>query len=411
MAENETAIIGGGPAGMIAAVFAGEGGRAAIFEKNPFFGKKLLITGKGRCNVTNNTSVSEFAENVFHGDKFILSALGAFTPRDTMDFFESAGVPLKTERGNRVFPVSDRASDIRDALAEKIAKNPRLRRENAAVRDVEYKNGFFYVTAGGKTEIFSRVVIATGGVSYPLTGSTGDGYAFAEKLGHKIVPPRPSLVPLVCDEKDCERMMGLSLKNCAVRFTAEGGKKTVYEDFGELLFTHFGVSGPVILSASTRLSFPGKYVLSIDLKPALTPEKLDRRILSDFEERKNKAFSNSLSALLPAKMIPVVVERSGIDPKKQVNDVTRSERLALGALLKDLRFTVTGTRPVSEAIITSGGVDLREINPKTMESKIVPGLYFAGEVIDCDAYTGGFNLQIAFCTGAAAGRAICARTK
>jgi len=407
--RSDVAVIGGGPAGMTAAIFASETKSVTLFERNPFLGKKLLITGKGRCNVTNDTTVREFVDNVPRGGKFLMSALNRFSPADTMDFFRESGVALKTERGNRVFPESDKASDIRDALAERIKRSSNIEKEFSRVLSVERnEDGTFTVVHAKGKDIFDKVVVATGGLSYPKTGSTGDGYGIARSLGHSVTPLSPSLVPLECSEKVCSELMGLSLKNCAVKFTE--GERTVYEDFGELLFTHFGVSGPVILSASCHLDTEKarnkKYKLYIDLKPALDEAKLDKRILSDFSGELNRIFENSLSALLPSKLIPVAVKLSGISPKKRVNEITKEERRGLVRLLKAFPLTVSGKRPIDEAIITSGGISLKEIDPKTMESRIAKGLYFAGEVIDCDGYTGGFNLQIAFSTGAACGRAI-----
>ena len=409
MKTSDVAVIGGGPAGMIAAAFASETKSVTIFEKNGVFGKKLLITGKGRCNVTNDTPVREFTENVPRGGKFLMSALNGFSPLDTMEFFESLGVPLKTERGNRVFPESDKAVDIRDAMVRRMKASSNIRTEFSDVKNiVKNDDGSFTVFHEKGRDTFDSVIVATGGLSYPRTGSTGAGYEFAKELGHTIVPCVPSLVPLECRERYCAKLMGLSLKNCAVRFMQDS--KCVYEDFGELLFTHFGVSGPVILSASCHLdpdkAKKGMYKLFIDLKPALDEAKLDKRVLSDFSGELNKVYENSLSALLPSKLIPVMVEMSGIPPRKRVNEITREERQRLVRLLKAFPLTVSGKRPIDEAIITSGGVSLKEVDPKTMESKIVQGLYFAGEILDCDAYTGGFNLQIAFSTGAACGRAV-----
>lgn len=398
------AVIGGGAAGLMAAGCAARAGaRVLLFESNPKVGRKIYITGKGRCNVTNCCDVPQVLANVPVNPRFLYSALGQFSPQDAMAFFESLGVPLKVERGNRVFPVSDKAADIVDALFAFVKKQgvqlvfqpvSRIVSENGAVCGVE---------AGGKTYEADRVIVATGGASYPATGSTGDGYRFARALGHTIVPPRPSLVPLVESGDVCREMMGLSLKN--VRLAAfEDGKK-VFEDFGEMLFTHFGVSGPLVLSASAHMRHFGSksYRLAIDLKPALDEKTLDKRLLGDFEKHKNSDFINALGELLPRKMIPVVVRLSGIDARGKVHSVTRAQRQSLVRLLKAFPVEISGARPIAEAIITSGGVAVKEVNPKTMESKKVPGLYFAGEVLDVDAYTGGFNLQIAWATGRLAG--------
>ena len=399
-------VIGGGPAGMMAAGKAAERGAAvALIEKNQRNGKKLLITGKGRCNVTNNCSRDEFFANIPVNPKFLYSAFSQFSNRDVMDFFETNGVPLKVERGNRVFPVSDRAYDINNALIGYCKKGgvhvirdtaTDLSIDKGSISGVKLKNG-------GEVRC-SQCIIATGGKSYPLTGSTGDGYLLAESVGHTIVAPKPSLVPIEIDGRECAEAQGLSLRNIAIRVSDPENGKTVYEDFGEMLFTHFGMSGPVILSASSHMRDPNKkYKISIDLKPALTPEQLDNRILRDFSENINKEFVNSLSKLLPQKIISVIIKRTGIPYSAKVNSIRREQRLALAGLLKNLEFDVAGFRPIDEAIITSGGICVTEIKPKTMESKIVAGLYFAGEVIDVDAHTGGFNLQIAFSTGCCAG--------
>ena len=403
-------VIGGGAAGMMAAGTAAERGLSVcLVEKNGVLGKKIRITGKGRCNVTNDCDVRTFIEAVPTNGRFLYGAASRFSPRDTMDFFVNLGVPLKTERGNRVFPQSDHAADISEAL-EKYMINAGVRivtgtakhllLENGAVCGVELQNG---------EKIHSKnAAVCCGGASYPGTGSTGDGYRLARQAYHTVTPLRPSLVPLTEDGSDCGEMMGLSLKNIAVRVLDTCTRKTIYEDFGELLFTHFGLSGPVVLSASAHMRdmSPGRYRVLIDLKPALSPEKLDARLLRDLETNQNRDFINSLGALLPRKMIPVVVRRSGIPPELKCNCITREQRHALASVLKSFEVVIRGFRPVEEAIITSGGVATDEIDPKTMMSKLVKGLYFAGEVLDADAYTGGFNLQIAFCTGRLAGNSV-----
>ena len=402
---KKIAIIGGGAAGLIAAGVAGEtGADVTLFEKNPVLGKKILITGKGRCNVTCDADVKDMEKNIPRGAKFLRSALSAFPPSEVVGFFERRGVPLKVERGGRVFPVSDRAKDIRDALAAYALEQKNVVLKTKKVFSVQKDGDGFLIQSEGGSEFFQKVLIATGGLSYPGTGSDGDGFRFAKELGHSVTPCRPSLIPLTVAETLPEEAMGLSLKNVSVRFETVSGKK-IYEDFGEMLFCHFGISGPVILSASSYLDFDKEktYRMFLDLKPALSEEELDKRILSDFKENQNRDFINALSRLLPQKLIETMVRLSGIDPRKKVNLVSREERLRLLHLLKKLPFTVTGTRPIKEAIITRGGVSLSEINPRTMESRLVPGLFFAGEVLDADALTGGFNLQIAFSTGRLAG--------
>lgn len=407
MTKNTIAIIGGGAAGLFAAacVDDAENNEVTVFEKNAFTGKKLLITGKGRCNVTNACPISDFFKNVPVNPRFMYSAFNNFTNEDTMALFENIGVELKVERGGRVFPASDKASDIRDALLRK-ARSIGTRFVFEQVKEVKKVEKAFIVNTDKDSYRFDKIILATGGVSYPLTGSTGDGYKIAEGFGHTVIPPKPSLVPLVCKEKYCAELMGLSLKNVGLKIVDKRNGKIAYDDFGEMLFTHYGVSGPMILSASSHLrdigNSNGAYTAHIDLKPALDRDKLDKRLLSDFLEFKNKDFQNSLSSLLPSKLIPVIVRLSGIDKHKKVNEITRDERKRLAECLKDLPLTLVGTRPISEAIITSGGVSTSEIDPKTMESKLIDGLYFAGEVIDVDAYTGGFNLQIAFSTAKAA---------
>ena len=396
------AVIGGGAAGLMAAGVAYENGASVtVFEKNQKLGRKIAITGKGRCNVTNNCSETEFLNNVVTNPRFLYSAVSAFSPSDVMDFFESRKVPLKTERGNRVFPVSDRAYDIVDALG---AYASRCKIVHEAVTDIAAENGEITgVYVKDRFYPFDAVIICTGGASYPLTGSTGDGYAFAEKLGHTVVEPRGALIPIETDDR--YELAGLSLKNVTLNVSLNG--KKVYSELGEMLFTHFGVSGPLVLTASSLMKHsPLKdYRMSIDLKPALDLSALDKRILSDFEKYRNKNFGNALGDLLPIKMIPLVIGISGISEYKKVYEITKEERLKLASVLKEFPITPVSFRPIEEAIITSGGISVKEINPKTMESKLVSGLYFAGEVIDVDAFTGGFNLQIAFSTGRAAGTA------
>ena len=393
-------VVGGGPAGMFAAITAAEKGKKVLLlEKNHRLGKKLLITGKGRCNVTNHCTGQEVLQNTPRNGRFLFSAMAAFPPEKTYAFFESHGCPLKVERGNRVFPVSDRSQSVLDCLQDE------LRRLHVTVREervTEILTAEGRVT-GVRTDRGSHeagwVILATGGVSYPATGSTGDGYRMAEVLGHTIVPQEGSLVPLEAEE-DCKQMQGLSLRNVGVKLLGAKGK-VLYQDFGELLFTHFGVSGPTVLSASCHMKGEGCHLL-LDLKPALDEAKLDARILRDLEMYQNRAMENALTDLLPRSMIPVVLRRLEIAPDMQANSLTKQKRRALVELLKAFPVEILGKRPVSEAIITSGGVKVSEINPKTMESKLVPGLYFAGEIIDCDAYTGGFNLQIAWATAHAA---------
>ena len=404
--RTRVAVIGGGAAGMMAALSAAEmGAEVILIERNPACGKKLKITGKGRCNVTNDCDVREFLQHVPTNPRFLYSALGRFSTEDTKAFFEDAGVPLKVERGRRVFPVSDKAEDIVSAMYKKV-RSLGVRVIHARAQSLIVKDGAAVgvLTADGQIDA-DAVIVATGGRSYPGTGSDGDGYAFARSVGHTVTPLIPSLVPLTSKSKICPSLQGLSLKNVALRVTEVQTGKTVYDDFGEMMFTHFGMTGPMILSASAHLSdlTAGKYEAHIDLKPALDAKALDMRIISDFSKYANKDFINALGDLLPAKLIPVVVGLSGIDERKKVNSITREERAALCAIVKDLRIRIDGYRPIAEAIITKGGVAVNEINPKTMASKICGGLYFCGEVIDVDAYTGGYNLQIAFSTGTLAG--------
>lgn len=405
MANSKVVVIGGGPAGMMAAsVAARHGNTVILIEKNNSLGKKLLITGKGRCNITNNADISEFIENTPVNSNFLYSAFYTFTNTQLIALLNKLGVETKVERGERVFPVSDRAKDVLNAL-KKFMSISGVKVHNGEVTDilVEPDGKKKVVLKDRKFVTCDKVIIATGGLSYPNTGSTGDGYRFAKKLGHTIVPVKPSLVPMVLVEKEASALQGLSLKNVSLTVYKNG--KKMYDDFGEMLFTHYGVSGPIVLSASSHIRdlSDAEYKISVDLKPALDFETLDKRVLRDFEEFKNKDFINSLDKLLPQKLIPVIAKLSGIDERKKTNEITREERHKFVSLLKDLRFTVKEFRPIDEAIISSGGIEVKEINPSTMESKIVPGVFFAGEVIDVDAYTGGFNLQIAFSTGYLAG--------
>lgn len=400
-------VIGGGPAGIMAAGKAAESGaQVLLLEKNDRLGKKILISGKGRCNITNSTDIDGLIENTPGNGSFLYSAFYTFSNADLIEFLNGYGLETKVERGGRIFPVSDRAKDVVDTLAKYLERNKvkiwlkspvqTIRAENGRVKSVVLKDG--------KELDCDAVVLATGGASYPGTGSTGDGYRMAEALGHTIIPLKPSLVPLVSGEEWIKELQGLSLKNISITLLNKNGKK-IYNDFGEMLFTHFGVSGPVILSASRHiLDYNYKDVkLVIDLKPALDEEKLDDRIQRDFEKFSRKQFKNSLDELLPQKMIPVIVKLSKIEPDKFVNQITRDERRNLVKLLKNLELNITGSRPITEAIVTAGGVSTDEINPSTMESKRIKGFFLAGELIDLDAYTGGFNLTIAFSTGYLAG--------
>ena len=398
-------VIGGGAAGMLAAFSAASHGvSVTLLERNEKLGRKLYITGKGRCNLTNDCAPDEVLSSVPRNSRFLYSAVNRFPPAEVKKFFTELGVPLKTERGGRVFPRSDRAADIIDALLFALRrKRVGILRERALHILVRDGGVAGVVTENG--EIACRaVVLATGGMSYPLTGSTGDGYAMAAELGHTIVATAPSLVPLVAAGEDCPKMQGLALKNVAVKVKNSRGK-TIYSEQGELLFTHFGLSGPLILSASAHMRDFERdhYSVLIDLKPALDEQKLDARILRDFEENANREFQNALDGLLPRLMVPVIVARSGIPPETRVHSVTKAQRRRLMELFKEFRVEITGPRPLDEAIVTSGGVKVSEIDPKTMASKRIAGLYFAGEIMDVDAYTGGFNLQIAWCTGKAAG--------
>ncbi|MBQ3487862.1 MAG: NAD(P)/FAD-dependent oxidoreductase [Clostridia bacterium] len=397
-------VIGGGAAGMFAAVIAArQGAKVLLLEKNDRLGKKLLITGKGRCNVTNDCSAQEVLQNTPRNGRFLYSAMTAFPPEKTMAFFRELGCELKTERGNRVFPVTDRAQTVLDAFQGEL-RRLRVAVRTGRVRQVLTEDGRAVGVKTADSEYRSGwVILATGGASYPTTGSTGDGYAISEALGHTVTPREGSLVPLETAGEDCMDMQGLSLRNVGVKLVNAKGK-VLYKDFGELLFTHFGVSGPTVLSASCHLKGEGCRLL-IDLKPALEESKLDDRILRDLEMYQNRSMENALTDLLPRSMIPVVLRRLDIDPQLQANSLTKGKRRELVQLLKQFPVEILGKRPVSEAIITSGGIKVAQIDPRTMESKLVPGLYFAGEVIDCDAYTGGFNLQIAWATAYAAAMA------
>lgn len=397
-------VIGGGPAGLYAAIHAArQGSRVLLLERNDRLGKKLLITGKGRCNITNNCSAEEVLRNVPGNGRFLYSAMQGHPPQHVMAFFEAQGCPLKTERGARVFPVTDKSQSVLDAL-KAAARQAGVRIYTGRAVEILTKNGSI---CGVRTreEVIpcTWVILATGGLSYPTTGSTGDGYAMAQALGHTVISCEGSLVPLEAAGNDCPDMQGLSLRNVAVKLINEKGK-VLYKDFGELLFTHFGVSGPTVLSASAHLK--GKCTLSIDLKPALEEAKLEERILRDLDMYRNRSMENALTDLLPRSMIPVVLRRLEVAPDIQANAFTRSNRRGLVSLLKDFRLEITGKRPVAEAVVTAGGIKTGEINPKTMESKLVSGLYFAGEIIDCDGYTGGFNLQIAWATAYAAAMAV-----
>lgn len=408
---GKVVVIGGGAAGMAAAIGAAEAGhQVALYEKNEKLGKKLYITGKGRCNVTNGCDTEELFSHMVTNGKFLYSAIYGFSNFDMMGLLEACGCSLKVERGNRVFPVSDKSSDVISALERRLRELNVTVHLNEPVKELVFSGGAcsgVVLEKGGKHIPADAVIVATGGLSYPATGSTGDGYRFAEAAGHTVTALSPALVPFVCLEDDVKSLQGLSLKNIEV--TVYDGKKVLWKEFGEMLFTHFGVSGPVVLSAS---SFAAKAIkknplpMDIDLKPALSKEQLDARILRDFEEAKNKQFKNSLVHLFPSKLIPVMVERSGIDPEKKVNEVTAKERERLVDITKAFRVTLTGLRGFNEAIITQGGVSVKEVNPSTMESKKMPGLFWAGEVLDLDGVTGGFNLQIAWSTGMLAGRSV-----
>jgi len=397
------AVIGGGAAGMMAAGTAAlYGAEVTLFEATPLLGKKLAITGKGRCNVTNNTDIEGFLASVTKNPRFLYSALNELSPADTMDFFEGLGVKLKTERGNRVFPESDKASDIVKALRSYCSAARTVHSKVKAVKAVD--GGFTVICSEGEYK-FDKVIIATGGRSYPLTGSDGSGYRLAIKLGHKVTELKPSLIPIESTSPLCKKMQGLSLKNVGITVRDSAGK-VLYNDFGEMMFTHFGVTGPTVLSASAHIRDEdiSALTLHIDLKPALDEKTLDARLLSDFSRKNNRDLINSLGELLPSKMIEPFIEYAGIDPRTKVNSITKEQRLRLLTSFKDFRIPLSALRPIEEAIVTSGGVEVREVRPGTMESRIQPGLYFAGEILDVDAYTGGFNLQIAFSTGYLAGK-------
>ena len=436
-------VIGGGPAGMMSAISSAEdGNEVIIIEKNKSLGKKLLITGKGRCNITSSLDMDDFIKNIPGNGRFLYSCFKNYTNKDIIDFLNKQGLEVKEERGNRYFPVTDKSLDVlncfkkrlkelnvmiyyEESVKELITKSTiseelkdEFEEKNIDEVKIEKNASKNLKIIGVKTDkhefYADKIILATGGKSYPLTGSTGDGYKIAKSVGHTITPIRPSLVPLVCDEKNlCQELQGLSLKNSKIIIEDSLKNKKIYDDFGEMLFTHFGVSGPVILSSSSHLVRyknidelfkSGKIILHIDLKPALTKEKLNDRIIRDFSELKNKQFKNSLDKLPPQKMINPIIELSEIKPEKQVNEITKQEREKLVNLLKDFKLTINGFRPIEEAIVTSGGVSIKEVNPSTMESKIVKNLYFAGELLDVDAYTGGFNLQIAYSTGFTAGK-------
>ena len=412
----KTIVVGGGPAGMMAAISASEhGDRVTLFEKNNSLGKKLLITGKGRCNITNSADMSEFIQNIPGNGKFLYSAFKNFTNLDIIQMLKNNGLEVKYERGKRVFPITDKSKDVLDCFIKELKKKNIEIKLNSEVVEIETNLGEVtgvYLDSGELLKA-SKVILATGGKSYPRTGSNGSGYKLAKKLGHTITPIKPSLVPLVADEILCQKLQGLSLKNVGIKIKDLNKDKIIYEDFGEMLFTHFGVSGPIILSSSAvliryknieNLLNENKVRLYIDLKPALSIQELDNRILRDFEEFKNKDFKNSLDKLLPEKIITPIIELSKINPNKKVNEITKEERKKLEYLLKNFEIVLRDFRPIDEAIITSGGISIKEIDPKTMESKLIKGLFFAGEIIDVDAYTGGFNLQIAYSTGYTAGR-------
>ncbi|MCL2088466.1 MAG: NAD(P)/FAD-dependent oxidoreductase [Oscillospiraceae bacterium] len=402
-----TVVIGAGPAGLIAAGFAAKNRhKVTVIEKNARPARKLMITGKGRCNITNNCDIDTLMDNIAANPRFLYSSFNAFSPQDTMALLEELGLELKTERGNRVFPKSDRASDVVDALVKFARQNGVVITQGQADRLLISNGVVTGVVLGDGTELScDRVIIATGGLSYPLTGSTGDGYRLAAQAGHTIMPTVPSLVPLEFEEEDYADLQGLSLRNAALTAIEIDSGKSIYKEQGEMLFTHFGVSGPLVLSATAYFSdmFPGKYRISVDLKPALSFDQLDLRVLSDLNEHPNRQYANSLGNLLPKKMIPFIVKRSRIDPETKSGQISKKDRQRLVSLLKNTEFTVSGFRPIEEAIITRGGVKTDQINPKTMGSKLAEGLYFAGEVIDVDGFTGGFNLQIAFSTGYLAG--------
>lgn len=405
--SKQVVIIGGGAAGAMAAYMAAKNGhKVTLVEKNEKIGKKIFITGKGRCNVTNACDITDFFENIPTNNKFLYSAVYSFTNQDVIDFFVDSGCPLKVERGDRVFPVSDHSSDVIAALKRKLNEVNVDVKLNTVVKElmVREEKVTGVLLDNGKKITADAVVVATGGVSYPTTGSTGDGYKWAKESGHRLVEPMPALVPLETKEDWTKTLQGLSLKN--VSLCIKNGKKVLYDGFGEMMFTHFGITGPLVLSASSYLKNVNGIQAYLDLKPALTLEQLDKRILREFEENKNKQFKNSIGSLFPAKLVPVMLTLSGINPNKKVNEISKEERKFFVELIKELPMTITGTRDFKEAIITRGGVSVKDINPSTMESKKVQDLYFAGEVLDVDGLTGGFNLQIAWSTGALAGNSI-----
>ena len=411
-------VIGGGPAGILAAISAAEENNEVILlEKNERLGKKLLITGKGRCNITSSLEMSEFINNIPGNGRFLYSVFQNYTNNDIINLLKQEGLEVKVERGNRIFPVTDKAKDVLDALVKRLKRLNVKITTNAKVNKIILNNEENKVDAveleNGEKIKANKIILATGGKSYPLTGSTGDGYKIAKQVGHNITKLQGSIIPLTSNQQVCKDLQGLSLKNVKIKLEDSECKKVIYEDFGEMLFTHFGVSGPIILSASAHLLRyknieeklkQDKIKLIIDFKPALLDSELDNRVLRDFEEFKNKEFKNSLNKLLPQKLIPVVIEISEINENKKVNEITKIERQKLVNLLKNFEVTINGFRGIEEAIVTAGGIDIKQINPKTMESKLINGLYFAGEIIDVDAYTGGFNLQIAYSTGYTAGK-------
>ncbi len=408
-------VIGGGPAGMMAAITASQNGnQVTIVEKMQSLGRKLLITGKGRCNITSSLDMDEFIKNTPGNGMFLYSCYKQFTNQDIISFLKEQGLEVKEERGNRIFPVTDKSLDVLKCFTNKIKELNIEIKYNTSVKKIIVEENKVTGVKTNKGELKAdKVILATGGKSYPLTGSTGDGYELAKELGHTVTKIKPSLVPLEIHDKNlCKELQGLSLRNINIQIKDIEKNKNIYEDFGEMLFTHFGVSGPTILSSSAHLvrykdieekMRKRKIILTIDFKPALTEERLDNRILRDFDAQKNKQFKNSLDALLPQKLIPIIIEKSEINPNKKVNEVTKEERKKLVQMLKKFEIEIQKFRPIEEAIITSGGINIKEINPKTMESKIIKGLYFAGEIIDVDSYTGGFNLQIAYSTGYVAG--------
>lgn len=403
---SRVAVIGGGPAGMMCATEAANAGHnVTLYERNEKLGKKLFITGKGRCNLTNSADIKDFFENIPRNPRFLYSALYGFTNDELVAAVNAEGVPTKVERGGRIFPESDKSSDILRALANRVKKAGVDIRLNSRVRSITKEENEFIINLGGKSEKYDAVVLATGGASYTSTGSTGDGYEFAKAFGHSVTKIVPSLISLETEEEWPKELMGLSLKN--VTLSAYKKKKLVYSELGEMLFTHFGVSGPLVLSASSRIADdPAGAKLMIDLKPGLGLEELDRRLVRDFQQNSRKSFQNALDGLFPRRLIPIMVSLSGIDPDMETNSVTREQRHAFAALIKNVPITVKAAMPIDQAIVTRGGINVKEIDPSTMESKLVPGLYFAGEVIDVDAYTGGFNIQIACSTGVLAGRSI-----